>query len=78
MKTRLSQYNTATMRAEPRNAALQVGLVSLGMSEERKKILCIEDDHETAGLIAEELVDRGYEVLRRARWPRGARRHPQT
>ncbi len=32
------------------------------MSEERKKILCIEDDHETAGLIAEELVDRGYEV----------------
>jgi DNA-binding response OmpR family regulator len=27
-----------------------------------KKILCIEDDHETAALIAEELVDRGYEV----------------
>ena len=33
------------------------------MAEERKKILCVEDDHETAGLIAEELVDRGYEVL---------------
>ena len=33
------------------------------MSEPRKKILCIEDDRETAALIAEELVDRGYEVL---------------
>jgi len=33
------------------------------MWEERKKILCVEDDHETAGLIAEELVDRGYEVF---------------
>src|SRR3979490_792364 len=31
------------------------------MSEPRK-ILCIEDDRETAALIAEELVDRGYEV----------------
>jgi DNA-binding NarL/FixJ family response regulator len=32
------------------------------MSEAPKKILCIEDDRETAALIAEELVDRGYEV----------------
>jgi DNA-binding NarL/FixJ family response regulator len=32
------------------------------MAEARKKILCIEDDHETAALIAEELVDRGYDV----------------
>ena len=32
------------------------------MSEARKKILCIEDDRETAALIAEELVDRGYDV----------------
>ncbi len=32
------------------------------MAEAPKKILCIEDDRETAGLIAEELVDRGYEV----------------
>ena len=32
------------------------------MAEVRKKILCIEDDRETAGLIAEELLDRGYEV----------------
>jgi len=32
------------------------------MSEAKKKILCIEDDRETAALIAEELVDRGYEV----------------
>ncbi len=32
------------------------------MSDIRKKILCIEDDRETAALIAEELVDRGYDV----------------
>ncbi len=32
------------------------------MPEAAKKILCIEDDRETAALIAEELVDRGYEV----------------
>ena len=32
------------------------------MPEARKKILCIEDDRETAALIAEELIDRGYDV----------------
>src|SRR5277367_2818591 len=32
------------------------------MTEAHKKILCIEDDRETAALIAEELLDRGYEV----------------
>jgi DNA-binding response OmpR family regulator len=32
------------------------------MPEDRKKILCIEDDRETAALIAEELIDRGFEV----------------
>jgi len=32
------------------------------MANGRKKILCIEDDRETAALVAEELVDRGYEV----------------
>src|SRR5271169_1010508 len=32
------------------------------MAEAQKKILCIEDDRETAALIAEELVDRGYAV----------------
>jgi DNA-binding response OmpR family regulator len=32
------------------------------MEAARKRILCIEDDCETAGLIAEELRDRGYEV----------------
>jgi DNA-binding response OmpR family regulator len=34
------------------------------MSQSRppKKILCIEDDHETAALIAEELAERGYDV----------------
>jgi len=33
------------------------------MPEAPKKILCIEDDRETAALIAEELIDRGYEVI---------------
>jgi DNA-binding response OmpR family regulator len=28
-----------------------------------RKILCIEDDRDTAALIAEELLDRGYEVV---------------
>jgi len=32
------------------------------MEEARKKILCIEDDRETAALIVEELIDRGFEV----------------
>jgi DNA-binding response OmpR family regulator len=32
------------------------------MSETRTKILCIEDDRETATLIAEELAERGYDV----------------
>jgi DNA-binding response OmpR family regulator len=32
------------------------------MAEARKKILCIEDDEETAALIAEELADRGFAV----------------
>jgi DNA-binding response OmpR family regulator len=32
------------------------------MTESRKKILCIEDDRETAALIAEELDERGYDV----------------
>jgi DNA-binding response OmpR family regulator len=33
------------------------------MAQNRSKILCIEDDRETAVLIAEELTDRGYEVV---------------
>jgi len=32
------------------------------MAHTHRKILCIEDDRETAGLIAEELIDRGFEV----------------
>jgi DNA-binding response OmpR family regulator len=32
------------------------------MAEPQAKILCIEDDRETAALIAEELIDRGYAV----------------
>jgi hypothetical protein len=33
------------------------------MAEPRKKILCIEDDRETAALIVEELADRGFEPI---------------
>ena len=33
------------------------------MAANRRKILCIEDDRETADLIAEELSERGYEVV---------------
>jgi DNA-binding NarL/FixJ family response regulator len=32
------------------------------MSSSTKHILCIEDDNETAALIAEELIDRGFDV----------------
>jgi DNA-binding response OmpR family regulator len=35
----------------------------VNMAETPIKILCIEDDRETAALIAEELLDRGYEVI---------------
>jgi DNA-binding response OmpR family regulator len=34
-----------------------------GTDGPRKRILCIEDDRESAALIAEELQDRGYDVL---------------
>jgi DNA-binding NarL/FixJ family response regulator len=33
------------------------------MTEVRKKILCIEDDRETVRLIAEELIERGFDVI---------------
>jgi DNA-binding response OmpR family regulator len=32
------------------------------MNERRRRILCIEDDRDTASLICEELVDRGFEI----------------
>jgi DNA-binding response OmpR family regulator len=32
------------------------------MTEHRRTILCIEDDRETAALIAEELIDRAFEI----------------
>jgi DNA-binding NarL/FixJ family response regulator len=32
------------------------------MTETQRHILCIDDDRETAGLVAEELVDRGFQV----------------
>jgi DNA-binding NarL/FixJ family response regulator len=33
------------------------------MAQTREKILCIEDDRETAALIAEEFIDRGFDVI---------------
>ena len=33
-----------------------------------KQILCIEDDAETAALIAEDLKERGYSVTYCSRW----------
>lgn len=33
------------------------------MTDAKKKILCIEDDRETAALIAEELVERGFQAI---------------
>jgi DNA-binding response OmpR family regulator len=41
---------------------MPTGVADRLMPDVRKKILCIEDDRETAALIAEELLDRGYEV----------------
>ena len=32
------------------------------MADQRRHVLCIDDDRETAGLIAEELIDRGFKV----------------
>ena len=32
------------------------------LNERRRRILCVEDDRDTASLICEELVDRGFEV----------------
>jgi DNA-binding response OmpR family regulator len=31
--------------------------------EDTKKILCIEDDHETAALVVEEIADRGFDAI---------------
>jgi DNA-binding response OmpR family regulator len=33
------------------------------MADAKKKILCIEDDHETAALISEELAERGFKAI---------------
>jgi DNA-binding response OmpR family regulator len=52
-------HANAVIRPPPGRSMRPQGL----MAEPRKKILCIEDDRETARLIAEELVDRGFEVI---------------
>ena len=45
----------------PASGAFHAAVV--GMAEARKKILCIEDDREAAALIAEDLTDRGLDVV---------------
>jgi DNA-binding response OmpR family regulator len=42
---------------------IQIGHQSTSASMARKKIICIEDDRETAALIAEELNELGFEVV---------------
>jgi DNA-binding response OmpR family regulator len=42
---------------------IQIGHQLRSASMARKKIICIEDDRETAALIAEELNERGFEVI---------------
>src|SRR6267378_663243 len=39
-----------------------------GMAETRKKILYIDDHREISALIAEELTNRGFDVIVGARW----------
>jgi DNA-binding response OmpR family regulator len=34
-----------------------------GMNERRRRVLCVEDDRETACLLCEELADRGFDVV---------------
>jgi DNA-binding response OmpR family regulator len=41
------------------------------MADARKRILCIEDDHETAALIVEELADRGFDPGAAYDWHEG-------
>jgi len=38
------------------------------MAETRKKILCTDDHREISALIAEELTNRGFDVIVGARW----------
>jgi DNA-binding NarL/FixJ family response regulator len=49
--------------AAPGSSIALVGGGGPGMAEARKKILCIEDDGSVAAMIAEELADRGFEVV---------------
>jgi DNA-binding response OmpR family regulator len=51
-------YRATRVRFDPRGREALVDR----MKTVRKKILCIEDDRETAALIAEELTDRSYDV----------------
>ena len=47
----------------PRAAPLRSSSTVAGMTEARKKILCIEDESNIAAMVAEELADRGFEAV---------------
>jgi DNA-binding NarL/FixJ family response regulator len=47
----------------PRAAPLRSSSTVAGMTEDRKKILCIEDESTIAAMVAEELADRGFEAV---------------
>jgi DNA-binding NarL/FixJ family response regulator len=46
----------------PQAVPLRSSSAVAGMAEDRKKVLCIEDDSTIAAMVAEELADRGFEV----------------
>jgi DNA-binding NarL/FixJ family response regulator len=66
-ESRCESLTARPLRAVP--AAVERGAIrrtdvarAQAMEGPRKRILCVEDDRETAALIVEELVDRGFEV----------------
>lgn len=52
----------ASLRSEPVDRCGRFNRLIGLMATDKKRVLCIEDDWETAALIAEELTERGYEV----------------
>jgi len=58
------EFNNTTIAPDPPAGAWHDRVGASGVAAQTKrKILCIEDDRETAALIAEALAERGYEVV---------------
>ena len=62
MPARFAAAKQVRFRAAPRGFRRLDGSKEL-MTVAKKKILCIEDDRETSALIAEELTERGFDVV---------------